>query len=296
MSNSSSSEVKIEKDDGALSRWGRGTFYRQEGNKLVFKSELMTKIVIGLTIVLAIVMMFKDSPYEVKEPDTALETPNQINQFSTEVKLEAYSEPLDKPKSSRKRKHLKIEPLKIVSRENIAKIPLGLSAKAKLLTGGTNGAVKAILLDDIELNGEVFIKEGTTLWGYGNSTEERLLVNFSKFVDKNGMSHKITASAYDHSDEILGLKGSIIGRTSKKIAAGAGLGVAGALHSLQQAENLGGVPVTKPSLENALLGGASTAALGIAEQELEDLKNKQSIIEVKKGTEFVVVFGDTQNE
>ena len=60
---------------------------------------------------------------------------------------------------------------------------------------------------------------------------------------------------------------------------------------MQSSENLGGVAVVKPNIENALLNGASNAALGIAEQELEELKNKQTIIEVKKGTKIMIVFG-----
>ena len=147
------------------------------------------------------------------------------------------------------------------------------------------------LLEDLISHGETYIKEGTILWGRGSSTEERLQISFTKYEDENGTSFEVTANAFDISDQILGLKGSIIGRTSKKIMAGAGLGVAGALKTMQQAENLGGVPVVKPNLENALLGGASNAALAIAEQELEELKNKQTIIEVKKGTHLLIVFG-----
>ena len=67
--------------------------------------------------------------------------------------------------------------------------------------------------------------------------------------------------------------------------------MAGALQTLQESQNMGGIAVTKPSLENALLNGASGAALGIAEQELEELKNRQTVIEVKKGTQMIVVFG-----
>ena len=117
-------------------------------------------------------------------------------------------------------------------------------------------------------------------------------MKFSKYVDEDGKSKKISANAFDISDQILGLKGSVIGRTSKKIMAGAGLGFAGALQTMQQSENMGGVAVVKPNIENALLNGASNAALGMAEQELEDLKNSQEIIEVPQGTKLLIVFGE----
>ena len=141
-------------------------------------------------------------------------------------------------------------------------------------------------------NGETFLPQGSLLWGKGSSTKKRLIVTFSKAVLRDGSSKDISATAYDPEDEILGLKGSIIGRTSKKILAGAGLGMAGALKTMQSAENVGGLPVAKPTIGNALLNGGSEAALGLAEQEMEELKNEQTIIEVEKGSEIIVVFGE----
>lgn len=286
-------EVKVEKDDGLQKRWAQGVFYRREGNKLRIKSDLLKGLFIGSTVIVVIVFLFAPAP-KTREQDTSIDTPSSISSYNEEIIVESYSDIKDNEKKKPKKKQYKIEPLKIVSRSLESSIPLGLSAIAKLLTGGTNGPVKAKLLEDVELNGEVYIKEGSTLWGQGSSTDERLIVTFVKYVDSDGKSHKIKANAYDYSDQILGLKGSVIGRTSKKILAGAGLGVAGALQTMQQAENMGGVAVVKPNLKNALLNGASSATLGIAEQELEELKNKQTIIEVPKGTEIVVVFGEAQ--
>lgn len=285
-------QVKVEKDNGDQKRWAKGLFYRKEGNKLKIKSEVAKKVFFGICGIVVIAFSFKESPYQDSPKDSSIEVPVRISTHSEKIILESYSDIKDKPKEKHIKKSYKIEPLKIVSREKESLIPLGSSGTALLLTGATNGPVKARLLEDIELNGEIFIKEGSILWGRGASTEERLLVTFSKFVDADGKSHEIKANAYDLSDQILGLKGSVVGRTSKKILAGAGLGVAGALQTMQQPQNLGGVAVVKPSLKNALLNGASTATLGIAEQELEELKNKQTIIEVKKGTKIVIVFGE----
>jgi hypothetical protein len=286
-------EVKVEKDDGLQKRWAQGIFYRREGNKLKIKSDLLKGLFVGSCGVVIIVFLFMPAP-KTREKQTTIDTPSSITSYNEEIVLEGYSDIKDNEKKIPKKKQYKIEPLKIVSRSLESSVPLGLSASAILLTGGTNGPIKAKLLEDVELNGEIYIKEGFTLWGHGSSTEERLIITFSKYVDSDGKSHKIKANAYDSSDQILGLKGSVIGRTSKKILAGAGLGVAGALQTMQQAENMGGVAVIKPSLENALLNGASSATLGIAEQELEELKNKQTIIEVPKGTEVVVVFGEVK--
>ncbi|MEE2670325.1 MAG: TrbI/VirB10 family protein [Bdellovibrionota bacterium] len=286
-------EVKVEKDDGLQKRWAQGVFYRREGNKLRIKSDLLKGLFIGSSAIVVIVFLFAPAP-KTREQDTSIDTPSSISSYNEKIVVESYSDIKDNEKKKATKKQYKIEPLKIVSRTLESSIPLGLSATAKLLIGATNGPVKAKLLEDVELNGEIYIKEGSTLWGQGASTEQRLIVTFVKYVDSDGKSHKIKANAYDSSDQILGLKGSVIGRTSKKILAGAGLGVAGALQTMQQAENMGGVAVIKPNLKNALLNGASSATLGIAEQELEELKNKQTIIEVSRGTEIVVVFGEVQ--
>lgn len=284
--------VKIEKNNSILKRWGKGAFYRQEGHKLKIKAEPMKKIFIFLSSLLAIIFLFKEPPNELEQKTQGIPTPISISANNETISLETYSDLKDEAPKKKKVTFKKIQPLKVIARKEKSSIPLGLSVNAKLLTGATDGPVKAQLLEDVSLNGEVFIKESSIIWGQGSSTQERLLITFSKFVDSYGKSHKIKANAYDFSDQILGLKGSIIGRTSKKILAGAGLGVAGALQTMQEAENMEGVAVIKPSMSNALLNGASSATLGIAEQELEELKNKQTIIEVAKDTKILIVFGE----
>ncbi|USN48498.1 MAG: TrbI/VirB10 family protein [Pseudobdellovibrionaceae bacterium] len=288
MSNNES-EVKVTKDNGYKTQWAKGIFYRQEGNKLVFKSEYTKYGIATLFILTTLVLLFQEDPTVVPKKSNTIKPPSEIN-ASVTIELESYSEIKKKAKTTNKKKKMKIEKLSIVSRDEKLKIPLGAQARAKLITGGTNGPVKAKLIEDLSFNGEVYLPEGSIIWGKGASTDERLIVIFSKAVLSDGVSKDILANAYDQDDEILGLKGSIIGRTSKKLLAGAGLGVAGALQTMQSNQNIGGVAVKKPSLENALMNGASTAALGMAEQELEELKNKQTIIEVKKGTEIIVVF------
>ncbi len=285
-------EVKIEKDNGLLKRWGKGAFYRQEGHKLKIKIELVKKVFISISIIIAVIFLFKEPHQKILNERPEISTPLTIETNNQAIELESYNDLKEEKTKRKKIKIIKVKPLKIVARKEKSTIPLGLSVKAKLLTGATNGPVKAQLLEDVSLNSEVFIKEGSIIWGQGTSTQERLLVSFSKFVDSYGHAHEINANAYDFSDQILGLKGSVIGRTSKKILAGAGLGVAGALQTMQQSQNMGGVAIVKPSLSNALLNGASSATLGIAEQELEELKNQQSIIEVAKDTEIIIIFGE----
>lgn len=291
MSNKENQEVVFEKDDGHKKGWFQGRFYKKEGNKYVFDSKVSKGLFITSIVIVLVGAMFKDTRNDDLEVDSSIDTPTRVSNYQDDIVLNVYSDTKEEKTKSKKRKKRRIERLSLVSSIQKVEIPLGAQARGILVTGGTNGPVKVRLLEDLESHGEIYIKEGSILWGRGSSREERLLITFTKYVDENGKSRKITANAFDITDQILGLKGSVIGRTSKKVLAGAGLGVAGALQSMQQSENIGGVAVVKPNLENAMLNGASSAALGIAEQELEELKNKQTVIEVKKGTKVMIVFG-----
>ncbi|MBT4762919.1 MAG: conjugative transposon protein TraM [Bdellovibrionaceae bacterium] len=284
----SSDEVEIIRDKGYKTQWAKGLFYRKEGNKFVFKSEKLKGALIVISVLGLCVLVLQDNGTQTKK-DTSIQGASNISGYAAPIVIDLYNE--IKAKAKVKKRVYKVERLSLVSRKGYLDIPLGSQARARLMTGASNGPVKAQLLEDLEYSGEVFIKEGTILWGKGTSTTERLMVSFSKYVGVSGQAINVSANAYDNSDQIIGLKGSAIGRMSKKIMAGAGIGVASALKTMQKAENLGGIAVVKPSLENALLNGAADATLSIAEQEFEELKNKQTIIEVKKGTEILVVFG-----
>ena len=290
MSSNQAQEVIAMSDDGEKQGWFQGRFYRKEGNKYVLDSKVSQGVFVSAVLILLIGVMFKDTS-STKRADTVINPPDRVATYQHDITLNVYSDTDEKKSETQKRRQVKFERLSLVSSTKKLEIPLGAQARGVLVTGGTNGPVKVRLLEDLISHGEVFIKEGAILWGRGSSTDERLLISFTKYVDENGKARKITANAFDMSDQILGLKGSVIGRTSKKLLSGAGLGVAGALQTMQQTDNLGGMPVVRPNLENAMLNGASTVALGMAEQELEELKNKQNVIEVKKGTRVMIVFG-----
>lgn len=287
----SENEVQVTSDTGHKNQWAKGLFYRKDGQKLTFKNELINPILFLMFTITGVVILFKEDPRLYGSNQSLISLPQNLNVVVVPMDLEIHDETKQSPRVISKNRSLRVERLSLVSRKESLKIPLGAQAKAKLLTGGTNGTIKAQLIEDLKFNGEVYLTAGTFLWGQGSSTEARLMITFSKAVSIQGQSYEVQAQAYDGVDDILGLKGSVIGRTSKKILAGAGLGVAGALQTLQSSQNIGGIAVKAPSLENALMNGASTAALGIAEQELEDLQNNQVVIEVKKGTEILVVFG-----
>jgi len=179
----------------------------------------------------------------------------------------------------------------LLERPSLQKIPPGLIGKAVLTSGASNGPIRAELTEPLDFNGEVFIQEGAVLLGTGASTEERLFIHFDQIVTREGTILSARAEALDPSDKIAGLKGSKIGGHAMKLAGGIGLGFVGGLtEGLQDSDVQGGVAVRSPSLKNAMLNGAATAALDQSRDMMQGLKDKQPIIEVKEGSKVLVIF------
>jgi hypothetical protein len=118
-----------------------------------------------------------------------------------------------------------------------------------------------------------------------------LFVDFRKAVFRDGKSISVSAQAYDASDTIVGLKGSRVGDMTLKVAASSGLyflsGMAAGLGAPQY-DDLG--RAKRPSTEQAALNGVAQASGEQAKAYMEDMKNRPPLIEVKKGTIFVVTF------
>ena len=170
-------------------------------------------------------------------------------------------------------------------------IPPGAETNAILLSGATNGMIKAQLTEALKVDGVSLLDAGTLLIGEGQSSDERLFVRFNKAVFKNGKFIKVSAQGYDISDKILGLKGSRVGDYTMKLAASSGLYFLSGLASGMKTEEIA-LPgqVHRPQFGDAALQGVSTAAGEQAKQYLEQMKNKAPLIEVKSGTVFIVTF------
>jgi len=182
----------------------------------------------------------------------------------------------------------------LVARPRNVKIPPGSMVKATLISGASNGLVKAQILEPLSLNGEVLIEQGTIAVGRGSSTEDRLFIQFSKLVFKDGAVDTVQAEAADQSDQIVGLKGSKLGHYAARLGAGIGLNfVGGFSEALQETEGQDGVLVKKPTVRNALLNGAARASLEQSQEMMSNLKNQQPIIEVKAGTAILIMFSDS---
>ncbi len=186
---------------------------------------------------------------------------------------------------------VKSTPIQVLSFTNATAIPPGAEAKAVLLTGATNGLIKARLTEPLKVDGVSLLEAGVLLIGQGRSTEERLYVDFKKAVYKDGKTVAISAQAYDASDTILGLKGSRVGDATLKLAASSGLyflsGMATGLQGPSFDAN--GRP-RRLSTGEAALNGVSQASSEQAKSYMESIKNRPPLIEVKSGTTFVVTF------
>lgn len=196
-----------------------------------------------------------------------------------------------RPADARSGKSERIAPIQVLSFAHATEIPPGAEAKAVLLTGATNGLIKARLSEPVKVDGITLIESGTLLLGEGRSTEERLYVDFKKAVFRDGKSIPISAQAYEQTDSIVGLKGSRVGDASLKLAASSGLyflsGLAGGLQD--QGYDGRGRP-RRSSTRDAALNGVSRAAGENAKEYMENLKNRAPVIEVKSGTTFIVTF------
>lgn len=171
----------------------------------------------------------------------------------------------------------------VIYRE-MAGIPPGTLVKAKLVTGASDGPVRAELLQDVTVNGERLIESGCQILGAGSSTDERLFIRFDRLVKKDGTTLTIQAQAFDGGDRIAGIKGNKVSTELTKLAAGIGLNFVGGMSDgLQETEVKGGVAVRSSSLKNALLNGTAHAALDQSRDLISSYKDKAPRIEVEKG-------------
>ncbi len=185
--------------------------------------------------------------------------------------------------------------ISVVSFVGSGSIPPGAETNAVLLSGATNGMIKAQLTEALKVDGVSLLDAGTLLIGEGQSSDERLFIRFNKAVFKNGKFIRVSAQGYDISDKILGLKGSRVGDYTMKLAASSGLYFLSGLASGMKTEEIA-LPgqARRPQIGDAALQGVSTAAGEQAKQYLEQMKNKAPLIEVKSGSVFIVTFDGSE--
>lgn len=233
---------------------------------------------------------------EIRPPDSSQTTQNQQT-----VKFDPYSVSEEDRRikdQNRKRgpKVVRLPGLQKIDRQTTAQIPPGSLVKAVLVTGASNGPVRAQLTEALQVNGETLIPEGATVVGTGQSSEERLIVKFTQLVLRDGSVSRISAQAADSADKTAGLKGSRVGQYATKYAAAIGLDFVGGMAAgLQDNQVVGPWGTTAPpTVKNALLNGTSRATIDMANDTLSSMRNKTPVIAVEAGKEIFVLFDGGQ--
>lgn len=187
--------------------------------------------------------------------------------------------------------------IKVLTLRALSEIPVGSETKAILVSGATDGIVKAKLTQSLIVDGEPLIPENSILFGKGKSGEERLYVEFNKVIFPSGESFQILAQSFDPSDKIQGLKGAIVGTRAKKMGMAMGMGFLGGMaDGMRETSGSSLFMNQKPTVKDAALSGASKAALDQSEAYLEEMKKSPNIIEVKSGTEFIIIIDEPKKK
>lgn len=294
-------QVTVEADRGIKNQWAKGLFYRQDGKKKTLVPKRLLRAGLPLSVVLILVLLVQGTPEPVSKKSSAgsISSPDTLQAGSIQnipavAQGEGRLDPVFSLTSQSgqpgakgvgdKDKKAFLGP-KLIRRPRSGKIPPGSFLKAKLLSGASNGPVRAEVTDGLTVNGETLIEPGSILLGAGQSGEDRLAIRFSQIVYRDGAFDSIDAQACNVEDKIPGLKGSKVGSQALKLATGMGLNfVGGMTATLQDREGQSGTVVTRPTLKNAMLGGAATAALDQSREMMSNLRNNPPAIEVPAGT------------
>lgn len=287
------STVQAARDTGHKKRWGIGRFlYRQDGKKLTVRGKWVLGLIAGAFGLSTMLVLIKGpTQLEIRSPisfeglvsnTSSVEVPGAANESASARAARA------------KRANTVIRRfggLEVVKRDTALQIPPGSIAKARLISGASNGLVKAQLIEDLSFNGEMLAEVGTIVVGNGSSTEDRLMIDFGKMVLKDGTVQSVRAQACDSSDKMVGLKGSKVSKYGAALAAGIGLNFAGGLaQGLQETQVQNGMVTKKADLKNAALNGAASASIEQSKDILEKWKQQKTVIEVKSGTEICLIF------
>jgi type IV secretory pathway VirB10-like protein len=197
------------------------------------------------------------------------------------------------PKATSKRVSSNFSGPQVVSRPKNVLIPPGSMVEAVLVSGASDGLVKAELKEPLIVAGETLLGAGTVLMGSGQSGEDRLMIHFRKAVFRDGTFVKVEAQAADSSDKIPGIKGSRVGYRTLKLAAGVGLSFASGLsQGLQDTQGQMGAVVTPPTMKNALLNGAARSSIEEGQEMMNDYRSERPVIAVEAGTPIFILFDD----
>ena len=262
------------------------------------QSSKAIKIGIASTIVAFVGIAVMKSPEKPTEEHAPIKSPeaSQLALPQQNINLDSYSAAAENEKMKDQNKKrpatavVRLPGLQKIDRRH-GGIPPGSMVKAVLISGASNGPVRAEIKEPLQIQGETLVPVGAILLGAGQSGEDRLMVRFSQIIFKDGSFENIQAQAADADDQIAGLHGSKVGSYAMKYGAAIGLNfVGGMAEGLQERDVVGQQVVERPSAKNALLSGTSKATLELANDTMSNIKSKPPTIEVPAGKEILILF------
>lgn len=304
MANNEKSDVSI-RTDQVTESFGQHAYTPSASPFDEQKTKISVIVIAGIFIIVCISMSHTKKTITglggEKSPlpkEISQDSPSALNpRIFTERDLRN-SNVLSKEKVRRRDRIAPRPEIQIISFGSANNVPIGSELNAVLVSGATDGLVKAKLSKPLIQDGEVILQSGTNLLGRGRSGDERLFVEFTKAISPTGETIAFRAQAFDESDRIQGLKGAVVGRRTKKMAGAVAFGMMGGL--AEGFKDSGGsiyLP-RRPSARDAALNGASRAALDQSKAYLDEMKNSSNIIEVRSGQEILVIVDEpkTRNE
>ena len=188
--------VEITTEPKIESRFGFGKDNKVISNKTIKYCAIAT----GISLIVVFVLK---SPEKDLQEGPGVKTPeaSEVSSNSDRETFETYSAAQEdnrmkeNNKKSRRSVVVKLPGLQKIDRHKAGQIPPGSLVKAILVTGASNGPVRAETTEALRIGGETLIPAGATLLGTGQSTEERLMIRFSQVVFRDGSFENIQAQA-----------------------------------------------------------------------------------------------------
>ena len=157
-------QVVAVQDDGENEQWGRNRIFFRDGGKWTLKSRTVGIAAAIVFTALILPQFFMEDKYaSVVVAAKATLSADPSTQASTST-LEKYNSNEKATKTGgRSGKSVKYTPPQLVGRPRNVLIPPGAMAEARLVSGASNGLIRAELTETLSQSGESLLEEGTVL-------------------------------------------------------------------------------------------------------------------------------------
>lgn len=274
----------------SLKEWIKNLLFQQDGKKQVLNKGLIKKITLLFGILGVTALFFGEQPPLVqRKSDFVAQSNSKTNSIDIpNHEPQIVSRIPERKASSSLQKFLGPS---LIARPGAHEILPGTIVTAKLQTAATDGPVKAIITESVIIDGEERLPIGSVLIGLGQSQDSRVTVQFGKVIVAGQGAVEINAVALDQEDQLVGIQASQMNQEMIHLGASIGLNfVGGVAEGLKEKSGQAGVAIEAPTTRNALLNGASKAALDEAHSLMEETKNKKYSLKVESGTPILIFF------